>query len=181
MESQFNNISLRFSAKTRHVDSYTIFKSSIDEENMVVEVKILPVSREDLETIYEIELECFGGDAYPKYLFEYMLEKKYTVFLKAVVDNVIAGFILATYQSRECTILTINVRKAYRNMGVGSILLKTLENEIVKKNVEKILLQVEVSNRVAVEFYLKRGYMISRLIKNYYGLGRDAYEAFKKL
>jgi len=146
-----------------------------------VEVKILPVSREDLETIYEIELECFGEDAYPKYLFEYVLEKKNTVFLKAVVDNVIAGFILATYHSRECTILTINVRKAYRNMGIGSNLLKTLEKEVEKMNIEKIILQVEVSNKTAVEFYLKRGYRISRLIKNYYGLGRDAYEAFKKL
>jgi len=61
------------------------------------------------------------------------------------------------------------------------MLLEAFEKEALKRNVEKIILQVEVSNLPALNLYFKMGYQINRLLKNYYGWRRDAYEACKIL
>jgi ribosomal-protein-alanine N-acetyltransferase len=153
-----------------------------EDEQKRITVMILPVTVDDLDEIYKIELECFGGEAYPRFVFNYLISNSDSIFLKALKEeDQVAGFIAGVCRADTCTVYTLNVKKDFRRKGIGSILLEALEKEVLKRNVRKIVLQVEVTNIAALELYLKRGYQISRLLKNYYGLRRDAYEAFKIL
>lgn len=159
---------------TKHLEN-------LETQNRKTLVKILPVSRDDLEEIYQIELECFGKDAYPKFVFNYLLHNPRSIFLKAIIDNLLAGLIAGLCYKDECILYTLNVKKNFRRMGIGSMLLEAFEKKALEMNMKKIILQVEVTNSSAVNLYLKKGYMIIRSIKNYYGYGRDAYEACKLL
>jgi len=149
------------------------------DEQKTVTVMILPVTVDDLDELYKIELECFGGEAYPRFVFNYLISNPDSIFLKALKENRVVGFIAGVCRTHTCTIYTLNVKKDFRRKGIGSILLEAFEKEVLKRNVRKIILQVEVTNIAALNLYLKKGYQISRLLKNYYGWGRDAYEAFK--
>jgi len=155
--------------------------SEIKDEQKTVTVMILPVTVDDLDEVYKIELECFGREAYPRFIFNYLLSNPNSIFLKALKENQVAGFIAGVCRSDTCNIYTLNVKKGFRRKGIGSILLETFEREVLRRNVRKIILQVEVTNIAALNLYLKNGYQISRLLKNYYGWRRDAYEAFKIL
>ena len=144
------------------------------DEQKTVTVMILPVTVDDLDELYKIELECFGGEAYPRFVFNYLISNPDSIFLKALKENQIVGFIAGVCRTNTCTIYTLNVKKDFRRKGIGSILLEAFEKEVLKRNVRKIILQVEVTNIAALNLYLKKGYQISILLKNYYGWGRDA-------
>lgn len=153
----------------------------IYDEKEALTIIILPVTVDDLEEIYKIELECFGEEAYPKSIFNYFLSNPNSIFLKALKENQIIGFIAGVCRTGTCTLYTLNVKKDFRRKGIGSMLLEAFEKEALKRNVEKIILQVEVSNLPALNLYFKMRYQINRLLKNYYGWRRDAYEACKIL
>lgn len=140
---------------------------------------------EDLEEIYSIELECFGDEAYSKSLLEGFLVHESSIFLKALVDDTIAGFVAGAFRrvggKRVYQLYTIDVRERFRRRGVGSALLEAFEERARELGAEEVILQVRVDNRAAVNLYLKHGYRIVRRIKGYYGAGKDAYEAVKKL
>jgi len=153
----------------------------LEDKNTKVIVRVSPVSEGDLEEVYQIELECFGRDAYPKLVFNYLLRNPRSIFLKATIDNILVGFIAGLCHRDECLLYTLNVKKDFRRMGIGSILLEALEKKALELNMKKIVLQVEVTNSPAVNLYLKKGYSITRMINNYYGYRRDAYEACKLL
>jgi len=152
-----------------------------DRGGGVLNISIQPASNEDLDEIYRLELECFGEDAYPRFLLKYLLDNRDSIFLKASIDNLLVGFIAGLCSGDSCTLYTIDVKKEFRRRGVGSMLLEAFEKRALEKNVKKIILQVEVSNTPAINLYLKKGYKITRRIRNYYGLGRDAYEACKTI
>lgn len=153
----------------------------IYDEKETMTIIILPVTVDDLEEIYKIELECFGEEAYPKSIFSYFLITPGSIFLKALRGDQVLGFIAGVCRSGICTLYTLNVKKDFRRKGIGSMLLEAFEIEALKRNVRKIILQVEVTNLPALNLYLKMGYQINRLLKNYYGWRRDAYEACKIL
>ncbi|MEN2975357.1 MAG: GNAT family N-acetyltransferase [Candidatus Caldarchaeales archaeon] len=147
---------------------------------LLEDVEVAPVSERDLDEVYQIELECFGKDAYPRWVFKHLLKNSNSIFLKASLKDLLIGFIAGLCSGRRCHLYTIDVSKAYRRMGVASKLLDAFEKKALEKNVEEIILQVEVSNLPALNLYLKKGYKIIKRRENYYGIGRDAYEASKR-
>lgn len=153
----------------------------LEDENRKIQVEVLPVLGDDLDEIYRVELECFGRDAYPRFVFNYLLYNPSSIFLKALIGGILAGFIAGLCYKDKCVLYTLNVKKDFRRMGIASKLLEAFEKKASEMNMKKIILQVEVTNSPAVNLYLKNGYKITRLIRDYYGIGRDAYEAYKLL
>lgn len=148
-------------------------------------ISVKRVELKDLEEIYLIELECFGGEAYSKSFLGRLLVRGDSLFLKALVDGEVAGFVVGVFRvvggRRVCQLYSIDVRKRFRGMGVGSALLKAFEKRARELGAGEVVLQVEVSNSPALGLYLKHGYRVVRRIRDYYGGGRDAYEMVKKL
>ncbi|HDD56710.1 MAG TPA: N-acetyltransferase [Nitrososphaeria archaeon] len=152
---------------------------------METEVRIERASMKDLDEIYEIEVECFGREAYSKWIYRWLLKDEKTIFLKAVRDDVILGFVVGRVERSGKRmvgrIYTINVRPELRGKGIGKLLMNVIEDSFKREGCEEIILEVAVDNHPAINLYRSMGYDFIGKLENYYGAGRDAYRAVKKL
>ena len=73
------------------------------------------------------------------------------------------------------------VREKYRKTGLGMELVATMVACMRKKGVEKIFLEVRVSNMAALGLYTKNGFEKTRIRNRYYPDGEDAVEMLKVL
>lgn len=72
-------------------------------------------------------------------------------------DSKINGFILYSYKDNTCIIELISVANNEKNKGIGSILFKGLEYEIVQKGYYDIRVGTQLRNIPAINFYHKVG------------------------
>lgn len=129
----------------------------------------------DLETLYEIEKECFIIEAFSKEHIAYLLQNPNTMSLVAQINSEIAGFIIGLIQRQDEMIIgrvyTIDVASKYRRKGVGLKLLNELERIFVKEGVKVCYLEARVDNVAARELYRKHGYVeVEKLKKHYRGV-----------
>ena len=94
----------------------------------------------------------------------------------AIKDNKLIGSIMGGYDGHRGWIYSLSVDNNHRKKGVGSTLLKYLENELKKRGCIKINLQILVSNEGVVEFYNKNGYKIEERIS----MGKEILENIQK-
>ena len=163
----------------RIADRYSLWK------HMEAKVRIEKAAVKDLDEIYEIEVKCFGRESYSKWIYRWLLKDERTIFLKAVRDNVILGFVVGRVERsgkrRVGRIYTINVRPELRGRGIGRLLMNVIEDSFKREGCEEIILEVAVDNQPAINLYRNMGYEFIEKLENYYGAGRDAYRAMKKL
>ncbi len=139
----------------------------------------------DLETLYEIEKECFTKEAFTKEQIGYLLQDPNVVSLVASRDGENVGFIIGlTYRGNKVRlghIYTIDVAVKHRRRGIGLRLLKELEKIFVQKGVETCYLEVRIDNMAARELYRKQGYIETGQLKGYYPMGTHGIRLEKKL
>jgi ribosomal-protein-alanine acetyltransferase len=140
---------------------------------------------DDLETLYEIERECFTTEAFTREQITYLVQNPNAVSLIAQIDGENAGFIIGlTYRGDKMKIghiYTIDVAVKHRRKGVGLRLLKELEKIFVEKGVETCYLEVRTDNVAARELYSKQGYIETKRLKGYYPKGAHGVQLKKKL
>lgn len=87
------------------------------------------------------------------------------------VDEELIGFIhiLNLYDTME--ILNLAVLPNHRNRGIAGKLIKYLDDNF---SFAHILLEVNVNNEVAINFYQKNNFKVIRKINNYYNGVEDA-------
>ena len=126
----------------------------------------------DLETLYQIETECFTIEAFDKQHIAYLLENPNAVSLVAQINNAIAGFIIGLIHRHDEKITgrvyTLDVAVKYRRKGVGLKLLDEIERNFVKREVEICYLEARKDNVAALELYRKHGYVEVEELKGYY-------------
>lgn len=126
----------------------------------------------DLETLYEIERECFTMEAFSKQHLSYLLENSNAVSLVAQINNAIAGFIIGLIHrhDEEITgrVYTLDVAVKYRRKGVGLKLLDEIERIFVERGAKICYLEARKDNVAALELYRKHGYAEVKELKNYY-------------
>ncbi len=143
-------------------------------------VIISDASEEDLEQIYEIEVESFDKP-YPMSLLKVYLYLS-NVYIVARENSKILGYAIGIIQfKRRGHVVSIATRKEYRKKGIGTSLLSTLERMFINNNCTYSYLEVMVTNSEAIEFYRNMGYLIIYTKKNYYGKGKHAYIMMKSL
>lgn len=72
-------------------------------------------------------------------------------------------------------ILVLAVNTAFRRRGIGSDLLKVFIKKAVLRGIERLTLEVRITNISAIEFYKKHHFQIVSSIPLYYKDGEDAY------
>ncbi len=93
----------------------------------------------------------------------------------------IAGFILAEHDGPSAHLITIDVCEPDRRHGVGTLLMRALEDKLAARGVRHVKLETATDNHAAIAFYQKYGYRTVGILKGYY-LGRiDAYHMHKTL
>ena len=66
------------------------------------------------------------------------------------------------------------VREEARRQGVGSVLLKSAENELRLRKCDVVRLETAVDNSSALSFYKRHGFHVVKTIPRYYSNGLDA-------
>ena len=79
-----------------------------------------------------------------------------------------SGFIFGRVAVDEGEILNLAVRQAYRRSGEGTALVRRLLGVFAERGVRRVFLEVRESNRVAIAFYQRLGFLESGRRKDYY-------------
>ena len=119
--------------------------------------------------IRELKLEEINEVNILLELFNYKIteESFNNPFFKCLVyfEDIIKGVIVYDFLYDRVEIEYIYVLNEYKNTGIGTKLLRKLENLDIKN----ITLEVKESNEIAINFYKKNGFRIVTIRENYYG------------
>ena len=113
----------------------------------------------DFETLYRIDQICFPrGIAYERFELNVYLQSEGSYCLVAEMGGDIAGFILTELAEQQAHIITLDVLKAYRRRGIGSVLLAAAEQEAAARGVKNMILETATINKAAIALWEKHGY-----------------------
>lgn len=145
-------------------------------------VKIREVREEDLDEVFEIEKLSFR-EPYPKSLLLIYSKISRETFL--VVENCsgkIKGYIIGLIRWNILGhIISLAIHPSYRRKGYAKMLISEILRRFKDNGVKVVRLEVRVSNKPAINLYLKMGFKIAYTLKNFYLDGEDAYVMFKVL
>lgn len=142
-----------------------------------VTYSIRPASEVDLSKISALELrahvqpwteEGFHAELGKPFAYVWVLTDDET-------DDELMGYIVFWLLDGQCRILNLVVEPEARGLGFGKRLLRRAIDEAVRLGVKKAVLEVRYSNQAAVGLYQKLGFTITRIAKNYYSDGENAY------
>lgn len=85
------------------------------------------------------------------------------------VDKDVMGFISYSVIYERAELNYIGVEEKYRRKGIAQTLFNSVYDELKNNMVENFSLEVNVNNNAAINFYLKNGFEIKSIRKNYYG------------
>jgi [ribosomal protein S18]-alanine N-acetyltransferase len=149
----------------------------------VREFEIRDSTPEDFEALWRMDQECFPpGIAYSRReLSTYMRHRRaFTLVAVEVAGRSIAGFIVA-YGGSPGHVITIDVAPKARRSGVGSLLLRAVEDRLAAAGIKTVGLETAVDNVAALSFYKRHGYSVIRTWPRYYSNGVDALVLEKEL
>ena len=143
-------------------------------------MEIKDVDSRDLKKIINLEQKIFKENAFSKDLMERLIEKNF-FFLKLEINKLkknIIGFIIVIEDRKDSVnIVNLLIDSRFQNRGYGSYLLQhTIEKIKNLKIIKKIILNVQLSNTIAITLYEKFNFKRNPLIvENYYQSGKNAY------
>jgi len=131
----------------------------------------------DLQRLYQIDQICFAPDiAYSRSELFFYLRHKDSLAKIAEWNDDIAGFVVGRVEANRCAhVLTVDVIRDARRRRVGTALMNVLHEEFHKREIAMVFLEVDVSNRGALDFYERLGYERTETLKGYYAGRSDAY------
>jgi ribosomal-protein-alanine N-acetyltransferase len=152
-----------------------------------VSARIEPALRdtrpEDLPRLWALDRLCFeSGIAYSRREMEHFLRLPGARGVLAEADGELMGFALGYPDASDVgRVVTLDVHPAFRRHGLGRRLLRELLARLAAAGSARTLLEVDVRNSGAIEFYRREGFREVRRLASYYGRGLDAFEMAKAL
>jgi ribosomal-protein-alanine N-acetyltransferase len=125
------------------------------------------MSESDLDVVMRIERASFTTP-WSRDTFKKLLGRGDATVWAAIVDNCVVGYAVVWYVSTEAELGNIAVAPGWRRRGLGRWLLDCALEKARERRVERVFLEVRVSNRVAQEIYERRGFVQVGLRRRYY-------------
>lgn len=129
--------------------------------------EIRRISENDIEAIASLETEIFPDPWSAKSIKE-TYDQKHALILGAYQDGNLIGYVIFYYILDEGEIARIAVSPSHRRQGVADQIFARLLEFCTQKDIERILLDVRVSNETAIAFYKKSGFAEDGIRKNFY-------------
>ena len=134
---------------------------------MMQRVDISAADENDIGEIAALETKYIPGGWSEKGFSEWLMGER-RVFLKALCDGKIAGFLNSSWLLDEGELLNIAVEEKFRHYGIGRKLMQELFEKMHSNNVEKLFLEVREKNDTAIRFYRGLGFAECGKRKDYY-------------
>ena len=131
-------------------------------------MEIVKMNADHVEAVAAIEKECFGVDAWSVRSVSSELENKLALWLVAVEDGAVAGYVGSQTVCNETDMMNVAVTVDYRRQGLGEKLVLALVEELKAMGSQCLTLEVRDSNTPARTLYEKLGFRQIGLRKNYY-------------
>ncbi len=138
-----------------------------------MEINYTLMNESHVNGVYELSKACFSTPWSLDSISKEITNKNARYIIATDSDKVI-GFVGIWIVFGEGDITNIAVDKNYRNLKIGSNLLKELFKLIKKENCEAITLEVRKSNIPAQKLYKNFGFVEEAIRKKYYDDGEDA-------
>jgi [ribosomal protein S18]-alanine N-acetyltransferase len=136
-------------------------------------ITIREFERRNLGRVVQMERASFGKDAWPaEWFIEYWRESP-KLFLVARLGRRMAGYSITRTSWRGAELESIAVDPRFRGRGVARALLDATVARL--EGAGALRLMVSTTNASALRFYRQYGFVRTRLVKRYYGAGRDAW------
>lgn len=136
-------------------------------------VLIAPMTSKDIMAVHELEKLCFSLPwSMEAFRIEIEENKCARYFVARATDRVVAygGMWLII---DEAHITNIAVHPDYRNRGIGRLIMQALIKEAVRLSIERMTLEVRVSNFQAINLYKSLGFEEGGIRKGYYSNNRE--------
>lgn len=143
------------------------FKLQLVFDNLII--------KKYITNIAELEKVSFPNPWGPEEI-EYELKNLYSFNSILLINNDFGGYIFSHILFDEANINKFCILERIRRKGIGSYLLENFLNELKKKKIKRVFLEVRSNNIAAIGLYEKYGFTINRVRKNYYSTNEDAYE-----
>jgi ribosomal-protein-alanine N-acetyltransferase len=151
-------------------------------------LKLRKYHPEDYERLLAIDQACFvEGIAYTEEEMRYFLAVPTAIVLIGLQKEKVQGFIIADrFRPRRASrsmgrIITIDVAPPAQHSGLGTLLLRSAEEELKAAGCDYVSLEVAVDNAPALAFYKKQGYSVLKTLPRYYLDSIDGLLMGKKL
>ncbi|MGC9072361.1 MAG: ribosomal protein S18-alanine N-acetyltransferase [Acidilobus sp.] len=125
----------------------------------------------DLERILKVEEESFPpGQRYRPGVIFYLLSLEGSVALVAEESGEVLGYAVGLIEwGHVGHVISIAVRPAFRRRGIGTALMRALEERLRGMGADRLRLEVRASNHEARRLYERLGYKVVRALPDYYG------------
>lgn len=137
-------------------------------------------TEKDLPAIAILERACFSEPWTMEMLKNEFSRKEFCGALLEE-DGKIVGFVCGMTLFEDAELMKVAVAESCRKRGLGGALVDEFYRRAISRDVERIFLEVRVSNAAALGLYQGRGYEKTRLRKRYYADGEDALEMKKEV
>jgi ribosomal protein S18 acetylase RimI-like enzyme len=100
------------------------------------------------------------------------LEVDKELFFVATVEDCVVGTVMGGYDGHRGWIYSVAVDPDFQRHGIGSALIRYVEEALVQRGCLKVNLQVRATNEDVIAFYAKLGFAIEEIIS----MGKRLYK-----
>ena len=136
-------------------------------------MEIVRMNESHVAAVAELEKICFGVDAWSERSVASELENELSLWLVAVEDDRLAGYVGSQTVMDETDMMNVAVHPDFRRKGVAEALVVCLVEELKGRGSRSLALEVRASNTPAIGLYEKLGFCQIGRRKNYYRNPRE--------
>ncbi|AGY82177.1 ribosomal protein S18-alanine N-acetyltransferase [Carnobacterium inhibens] len=141
-------------------------------------------SESDISGILKIESLCYNGKIpWNEYALQHEIKNNNrAIYLIVRQSTKPVGFIAAWLVEEEAHITNVAVIPNYQKQGIATFMITELQKIALQEGIQKVSLEVRVSNKKAQSLYRTMGFENGKIKENYYSGDReDALEMSKFL
>jgi ribosomal-protein-alanine N-acetyltransferase len=131
----------------------------------------------DFRQLWDLDQRCFSpAIAYSREELAHYLQNRTAICLVAWDDVRALGFIVGhIVRGGIGHVVTLDVDPGARRTGLGSKLMRSVEERFRLARCSSIMLEVAVNNKAALAFYKSHEYSVLKVLRRYYPDGLDGF------
>ena len=134
-----------------------------------------------MNRILQIEQASFNLEAFSERTFLELARRFPDLFIVAEMDKKIVGYMIACCLRGKGHVVSVGIDPCYRRRSIGSALADFVFEELKARGMKMVELEVHVTNEEGTGFWKHLGFLPLRVIRDYYGNGKDALKMRKIL
>ncbi|MGC8657454.1 MAG: ribosomal protein S18-alanine N-acetyltransferase [Desulfomonilaceae bacterium] len=160
------------------MNNITSLDANITWENLLV---AFPMSLKDLPEVMAIERTTVYSP-WSENMFMREIDQKNPGLIMFRLRGKLVGYFCFWKVLDEAHLLNLSIHDDFRGKGMGTFLMKYLEQMCINMNITSILLEVAISNYNAINLYNRSGFLRIGIRKKFYQeTGDDAIVMQKRL